>query len=135
MNIYTTSLFDKSLKKQQISDKTLCEAAIEIKAGLVDARLGGDVYKKRIPLAGGGKRGGARTVIAFHYDRHLFFMDGWIKTDVPKDGTKEIPDDDLEAYRRIAKDLLTLSDEMITTQVLNGNLREVNCHEQTERIA
>lgn len=30
-------------------------------AGLIDADLGGSVYKKRVPMAGRGKRGGART--------------------------------------------------------------------------
>ncbi|MDV5140201.1 type II toxin-antitoxin system RelE/ParE family toxin (plasmid) [Chimaeribacter arupi] len=132
MKIYTTFLFDKSLKKQKIKDEILCEIAGEIKNGLVDAQLGGHVYKKRIPLGNSGKRGGARTVIAFHHESHLFFIDGWTKADVPDDGTKEIPDDELEVYRRLARDLLAASDESISKDIAEKRLREVKCHEQTE---
>jgi hypothetical protein len=38
-------------------------AVEETAAGLIDADLGGRVYKKRVPLPGRGKRGGARTLI------------------------------------------------------------------------
>jgi hypothetical protein len=33
-------------------------------AGLIDADLGGGVLKKRVGLAGRGKRGGVRTLVA-----------------------------------------------------------------------
>jgi hypothetical protein len=36
------------------------KAIAEMAAGLIDADLGGSVYKKRVPLPGRGKSGGAR---------------------------------------------------------------------------
>ena len=132
MKIYTTFIFDRSLRKQKISDEKLCEIAQEIIDGLVDAKLGANIYKKRIPLGNGGKRSGARTVVAYHHESHLFFMDGWTKADVPDDGTKEITDDDIESYRLIAHDLLSASEEHISKDIAEKRLREVKCHEQIE---
>jgi hypothetical protein len=42
----------------------LCAAVEEIASGLIEADLGGHVLKKRVALAGRGKSGGARVLIA-----------------------------------------------------------------------
>jgi hypothetical protein len=43
----------------------LLEIAVrEMQHGLIDATLGGGLLKKRIARAGGGKRGGYRTLVA-----------------------------------------------------------------------
>jgi hypothetical protein len=47
---------------------------MEMNQGLYDARLGGSVFKKRIPLDGRGKRGGARTILAFKKMIGLFIF-------------------------------------------------------------
>lgn len=134
MDIYTTFLFDRSLKKQKISDHILCKTAHEIGAGIIDAKLGAGVYKKRIPL-GKGKRGGARTIVAFCQGDRLFFIDGWTKADVPDNGQKEIPDDELDVYRSLARDFLAMPMALIQVEIAKGHLREVKCHEPTETTA
>jgi hypothetical protein len=48
-----------------LDDQSLAAAVGEMEKGLVDARLGGQVYKKRVALAGRGKRGGARTLLGY----------------------------------------------------------------------
>jgi len=128
VGIYVTNLFERSLKKQNIPDTTLCKIAQEIVSGLFDADLGGNVYKKRIPLQR-GKSGGSRSIVAFRLGENLFFIDGWIKSDVSKRGQKEIPDDDLETYRDIAHDFLSMSAQTINKAIETGRLREVHCYE------
>ena len=47
--------------------------------GLVDADLGGSVYKKRVLIQGRGKQGGARTLLAFRVEKRAFFLFGFTK--------------------------------------------------------
>lgn len=56
---YVLRPFDRSLKSVGIDDEKLCNAARELRAGQFEANLGGNLYKKRIPLMR-GKSCGAR---------------------------------------------------------------------------
>lgn len=47
--------------------------------GLIDADLGGGVYKKRIALPGRGKRGITRTLIATNRANRWIFLTGFEK--------------------------------------------------------
>jgi len=49
---------------ERLPDDTLCKAVKEMENGLVDADLGGFLYKKRVARPGGGKSGGYRTVLS-----------------------------------------------------------------------
>ncbi len=55
MRIYKLKAFAKWAKKERISDLSLKRAIKEIEEGLIDANLGGGVYKKRLPVKGRGK--------------------------------------------------------------------------------
>lgn len=61
------------MRKTELSDHALCVAVIEMAQGLIDADLGGGVVKKRIGMAGRGKSGGARTLIATNRGNKWFF--------------------------------------------------------------
>ena len=50
------------MRKNDIVDASLVKAVGEMEAGLIDAELGGSLYKKRIALSGMGKRGGIRII-------------------------------------------------------------------------
>ena len=50
--------FAKAARKLGLTDRALSGAVREIEAGLVDARLGGFLLKKRIGIDGRGKSGG-----------------------------------------------------------------------------
>ena len=52
------------MRKTELSDSALADAVNEMARGLIDADLGGGLVKKRLGLAGRGKRGGARTLVA-----------------------------------------------------------------------
>ena len=64
MRVFKTRFFSRWMRKTELTDSALCRAVAEMAQGLIDADLGGGVVKKRIGLAGRGKRGGARTLVA-----------------------------------------------------------------------
>jgi hypothetical protein len=67
------------MRKSDLSDQDLCKAVSEMEQGLIDAHLGGYVVKKRVALAGRGKRGGARTLVATNLEDRCFFLFGFEK--------------------------------------------------------
>ena len=78
MRIFKTKVFNK-WAKGLLTDESLLEAAYEIAVGNFDASLGQKVYKKRIAVAGKGKSGGTRTIVAFQQGNNVFFMYGFTK--------------------------------------------------------
>ena len=76
-------------------------AAYEISNGLVEASLGGSVYKKRVASQGRGKSGGVRTLIAFRAKDKVFFMYGFAKNQ--RDNIKA---NELKALKTMASELL-----------------------------
>ena len=79
------------------------------------------MYKKRIALPGRGKRGGARTLIAYRSGQAVFFMYGF-----PKNERANIENEELKALRFLAKELLGYSPQQLTKAVESGELIEVN---------
>ena len=98
----------------------LRKAIEEMENGLVDADLGGGVFKKRIALTGRGKSGGARTLIATNKAERWIFIYGFEKND--KDN---ITHSELAFLQRIAYDLLYCSDKTLMNAVAQGELEEV----------
>ena len=96
---------------------------MEMRQGLIDADLGGGVVKKRVPLPGRGKSGGARTLVATNKDDRWFFVFGFEKNERANISPKE-----LEALQAIAADLLRLSKNSLDAHVEAGALQEI-CHE------
>lgn len=79
MLIFKTRWFHKWANREGISDDTLEKSVIEMNQGLIDANLGGNVYKKRIGISGRGKSSSVRTLLAFWLSGkeivHFLFMD------------------------------------------------------------
>jgi hypothetical protein len=73
--------FARWARKERLTDQMLQHAADEIERGLVDARLGGFLLKKRIARPGGGKRGGYRTIVAYRQGVRLVFLFGFAKNE------------------------------------------------------
>jgi len=76
-----TRYFNKWSRREKIDDACLWDAIKEFKEGLYDAALGKHLFKKRIPLPGRGKRGGARTILFYQQERMLIFCFGFSKSD------------------------------------------------------
>lgn len=101
MRIFQTKWFARWALKEGLSEQALCEAVLELEQGLIDANLGGHVVKKRVGLAGRGKRGGVRTVLAFRVKETAFFIYGFAKNQ-----RENISDNELRALKLLAANLL-----------------------------
>lgn len=124
MGVYKARRFSQSTKKLGIHDKVLMAAAEEVMQGIWEADLGSGVIKKRLPLQQ-GKSGGARIIIFFKSANHVFFYDGWSKSGLSSKGTKEIEDDELVAYKKMANAFLAFSNKQIEDLIETGFLIEV----------
>jgi len=113
-------IFWPMARKAALSDDVLCRAVSEMRRGLIDADLGGDIIKKRIALPGHGKRGSARTLLATNRRDRWIFIFGFGKNELANISEKE-----LEALRLLAHDLLSLTDMQISAAISNGSLLEV----------
>lgn len=120
MRIFKTKLFSRWAGKEGLKDEALRTAVGELENGLVDADLGGYVYKKRVGLPGRGKRGGVRTLIAFHIEEKAFFLFGFAKN-----ARANISDKELKALRLLASELLSYTDVALTKAVKAGELIKV----------
>ena len=118
--VFKTRHFNRWMRKTELSDRALCVAVDEMAQGLIDADLGGGVVKKRIGLAGRGKRGGARTLVATNRGNRWFFVYGFEKND-----RANIADDELEALQDIASQLLARSGQQLNEAVQDGSLQEI----------
>lgn len=120
MRIFKNKYFSKWAVKESVSDETLRVALNEIERGLIDADLGGHVLKKRVAVAGKGKSGGVRTLLAYRIKGKAFFVYGFAKSK-----QANIKDDELKALKLYAKVLLGYSDEELNKAVKAGALIEV----------
>ena len=103
-----------------MADLALCRAVDEMKAGLVDADLGGGVFKKRVALPGRGKSGSVRTLLATNRDDRWFFVLGFEKNE-----RANITDRELIGLRIIADDLLSMTEKQMQAAFKDGSLVEV----------
>ena len=123
--VFKTRHFTRWMRKTELTDRALCLAVAEMAQGLFDADLGGGVVKKRIGLAGRGKRGGVRTLIATNRGSRWFFVYGFEKSD-----RANIATDELEALQDIARVLLARTSPQLDEAIQDGSLQEI-CHDQS----
>lgn len=118
--VFKTRYFQRWMRKTEVTDAALCKAVEEMTAGLIDADLGGGVVKKRVGLAGRGKRGGARTLVATNKGSHWFFVFGFEKNE-----RANVSDEELEALQAVAADLLARTGQQLDEAVTDGTLQEI----------
>lgn len=107
--------------EHKVSNEILIKSITEMNNGLFDANLGGNVYKKRIPLDNKGKRGGARTIVAFKYNDKAFFIYSFAKNK-----QANISERELKALKKLAKLYFSLTEKEIADALIAGNLIKVN---------
>ena len=122
--IFKTRYFQCWMRKTELTDDALCTAVCEMTKGLIDTDLGGGVVKKRVGLAGRGKRGGARILVATNRDSRWFFVFGFEKSE-----RSNISAEEKEALQTLARDLLLRTDQELDAEVIDGALQEI-CHDQ-----
>ncbi|MEI6303990.1 MAG: type II toxin-antitoxin system RelE/ParE family toxin [Betaproteobacteria bacterium] len=121
--VFKTRYFSRWVRKTELTDKALCAAVVEMAQGLIDGDLGGGVLKKRIGLAGRGKRGGARTLVATNKGDKWFFVYGF-----EKNVRATITDGELQALQDIGAELLARTGRQLDQAVAEGSLQEI-CHD------
>ncbi len=92
--------------------------------GLIDAKLGGQVVKKRVALPGRGKRGSTRTLVAFRQGNKAIFIYGFAK----KERTN-ISDKELRALKMLAKELMSYTTATLTKATKAGELIEIEVND------
>ncbi len=125
MSGYVTRQFDRWARKEGVSDESLCKAIAEMEQGLVDAKLGGNLYKKRVAAPGRGKRGSYRTLAAFKPGDKAFFVYGFAKNE-----RANINDKEVRALKAIANELLGYDARAIKRALDAGALRELRCNDE-----
>jgi hypothetical protein len=107
---------------EMLSDAALCKAVRELASGLIDADLGGFLYKKRVARPGGGKSGAYRTLLAARIGSRYVFLHGFSKSD-----EENITQDERKALQFAGKVFLDLSPHALSQALQSGVLLEVHC--------
>lgn len=118
--VYRTRTFTRWMRKSGLSDNALLEAVAEMADGLIDADLGGNLVKKRIPLPGRGKSGGTRTIVATKFKAHWFFIYGFNKNE-----RTNIDQSELKFLREVGQELLALGDQQISRALSANEITEI----------
>jgi hypothetical protein len=124
--MFKTRTFARWSRKAQVSDQALRKAIVEMVAGLIDADLGGSVYKKRVPLPGRGKSGGARILVATKRADRWFLLFGFGKNE-----QANIDDRELAALQKLASALLSMTPGQLAHAVDEKELVEMTDEEKS----
>jgi hypothetical protein len=120
VRVLKTKTFARWSRKERVHDSSLVAAVDEMRRGLVDAQLGGGLFKKRIARSGGGKSGGYRTLVATDLSAHWVFLYGFAKSE-----RDDIDDDELSRLKSLARAFLAMGDDTIARLRKAGELLEV----------
>lgn len=104
--VLMTRKFRKWAKKEKINVDLLKQAVMEAENGLIDARLGNCLIKKRIGTLNKGKRSGLRTILFFKKGDKSIFVHGFAKNE--KDN---ITDEEKHFFKSLVDIFLSMSEE------------------------
>ena len=120
MQIFKNTWFQRFARREKITDEVSRNAIERAKKGTIDTDLGGNVIKQRIARVGQGKSGGYRTIIIYKKEDKAFFVYGFAKSE-----RENIDKNEIDVFKKSAKELLALSDKHIQELIENGALTEV----------
>ena len=120
MRVFKTKPFSRFANREGIAEEELCRAIRQAEKGLVDADLGGGVIKQRLAREGQGKSGGYRSIVLFRRTERAFLVYGFAKSD-----QDNIRQNELQAFRKLASEMLALDDKALAAAVSNGTITEV----------
>lgn len=120
MRIFKTASFHKLAKKEKLDDAALESASTEIINGLVDAKLGGQLYKKRIATKNRGKRGSVRTILAYKENDKMYYLYVFEKNQRDNITKKE-----KEVFKILADNMLSMTDKDIDRALQKKTLHEI----------
>lgn len=124
--VFKVRTFGRWSRKAGIRDDVLSKAVGEMARGLIDADLGGHVFKKRVPVPGRGKRGGARTIVGSDLGDRCFFLYGFEKNERDNIDARE-----LDGFREIARTLLSMDSKLLEKTLREGEIEEIRHEEKS----
>ncbi|EPD37513.1 type II toxin-antitoxin system RelE/ParE family toxin [Delftia acidovorans] len=107
--------FSRWQASEKLTDTALCKAVREMERGLIDADLGGFLYKKRVARPGAGKSGGYRTLLSARIGNRYIFLHGFTKND-----KTNITQEEQRALRFAGKLFLDLSTQALSAALQSG---------------
>jgi hypothetical protein len=107
-----------------VTDEMLCVAAKEIEDGLVEARLGGFLLKKRVVAPGRGKSGSYRTIVGHRQADRLIFVHGFAKNE-----TDNIKKNEKAALRKLCDVYMGVDDKKLAEMIKKNTILEIECNE------
>lgn len=113
---FKTAWFAKEARKAKITDEELCRAINQVMKGLADD-LGGGVYKKRL------NDNMHRSIILAKVGKYWIYAYLYAKKD-----RENIAQDELVAFKKLAKDYSSASDSSISALLTQEELLEI-CHD------
>lgn len=122
MSVLKRKDFARWQARERLPDTSLCQAVEEMESGLIDADLGGLLYKKRVARPGGGKSGGYRTVLSARIGDRYVFLHGFAKSE-----KANISQDEKRALQFAGKVFLDLPLPDLSKAIEAGVLMEVHC--------
>lgn len=120
MRVFKNAWFERFARKEKISAEALWEAVERAEQGQIDADLGGGVIKQRIARPSGGKSKGYRSIVLYRKDDKAFFVFGF-----PKSEQDNIREDEEVQFKKMAKQVLALTDEQLQLLIVKGQFEEV----------
>jgi len=124
VRVFKRKHFSRWQSAEKLSDTALCKAVTEMENGLIDADLGGLLYKKRIARLSGSKSGGYRTLLSARLGNRYVFLHGFAKND-----RSNITQEEKKALQYAGKAFLELTDDALHQALLSGVLMEVYCEQ------
>lgn len=125
MRIFKNAWFERFARKQRIADAALLEAVQRAERGQIDADLGGGVLKQRVARPGQGKSGGYRTIILYRQEQRAVFVFGFAKNE-----RDNIDSEQETLFKKMAKDVLALTDRQIAELIERGRFSEVGGNDE-----
>lgn len=124
MLVFKRKALARWLLAQGLSDAALCQAVREMERGLVDADLGGGLFKKRLAREGFGKRSGYRVLVAARWGSRYVWLHAYAKNE-----RSDVRPDELKALRFAAGLFLGFGESELQAAVAAGVLVEVRCEQ------
>ena len=120
MQVLKNKPFHKWQKTEKIGNKALLDVVVAIESGLIDADLGGLLYKQRVATGNRGKSKGARVVVAMKVGARVVFLHGFAKN-----VADNISQTELRALKKLAKFYMDLPYKEVLKAIKSGILFEV----------
>ena len=114
MRKLSTKWFKKWAQKAGLKNENMLEAIDNLENCLSTSNLGSNLYKVRVNRPHSGKSSGFRTIIVYKANDKAIFLYGFGKNE--KDNISQT---ELHYFKKLGKDLITLSTDQLEKSIEN----------------